>query len=169
MQEIRIKLEQNDYRDFLFFHMYRGFKGKMKLALPFILIPVMYAALVQSGRTENMNALFVVSVIAVAYTALLPVLLLFIAKNTYAKSAQLKQEAFYSFAAEGIKAKGTSFNGTVSWDKFFAAGISGRALYMYTSASKALIVPFRFFGSETDAQEAVKLDRKSTRLNSSHH
>lgn len=160
MGEIRVKLEQKDYRDFLFFHMYRGFKGKMKLAIPFILIPVMYAALVRSGRTENLNALFAVSVIAVAYTALLPVLLLFIAKKTFAKSVQLKQESLYEFTPEGIKAKGTSFSGTVSWDKFYAAGISEKALYLYTSVSKALIVPFRFFGSEKEVLDAVKLVRE---------
>lgn len=159
MKETRVKLEEKDYRQFLFFHIYRGFKGKMKLALPFILIPVMYASLVQSGRTENMDSLLVVSLIAVAYTAFLPILLMFISKKTYNKSAQLRQEAFYEFAADGLKIRGAAFTGTAEWGKFYAAGITDKAVYLYTSAGKALIVPLRFIDAGT-VHEVIALVRE---------
>ncbi len=160
MKEIKVKLEEKDYRQFLFYHMYRGFKGKVKLAIPFILIPVMYASLVQSGRTENMDSLLIVSLIAVVYTAFLPVLIMFISKKTYNKSEQLRQEAFYDFTAEGLKIRGAAFTGTAGWGKFHAAGITDKAVYMYTSARKALILPLRFF-DEDYAKEVVKLVREN--------
>ncbi|MBO5199136.1 MAG: YcxB family protein [Lachnospiraceae bacterium] len=146
---LEVKIKVVDMYRFLLYNAYHGFS-----ALPGLIISAGALALLIGGFADSAFAKAMLIILVALFTVVNPLQLYFKAARQVVMTPAFKKPLNYELNDEGVTVSQDQEEVTVKWEDFHKAVYKKHAIYLYTSAVYANILPRESCG---DAWENVTL------------
>lgn len=146
LKEVKFSVQMNTLYmfDFLYWHSYHGVTGIINYALSFAGI----AALIAGFGRGNPMVTVMLLVLALLFTVINPVSLLFKAARQVKKSPLFAKPLEYHFHKEGFSISQEEKTDSAKWEAIVFIRETGKSIILYLGAANALVLPKKDIGNQ---------------------